>query len=218
MAENVIQAKGKKALQDKIDPERLEWIEGILRENLVLSLNRSKNSLLVFTAISMLWLLIKFSYVEKISYSGVVEINNTELILLILPLIASLYFYRFASIIFSITALNYILKLVYNKLIPSFQSEDLESFFMPSEFITNELNLFSLFKDKKDFLALIYGLWGVILFIIVFCIPITFLCWLSYQLICFPVFKDYLSQITGLLVIILVIMSLIQFICTWNET
>lgn len=205
-----ISSKLFKAINSKeIDSNKLEWAEARLHESQSDSMKQCKNSLLIFTFLSMLWLFIKFSYVNEVSFFGV-KLNNTELILLIIPLISALYFYRFVTTFCWWSDIDSILAVLYQKLVPEFSEIDLESYFNSSEFILFELENCLLY-DNNDNVSKLRFIWALILSCIIVIIPLIFLFWVSYQLLYFSVFHIYLSKIVGSLVFFLTIMASINF-------
>jgi hypothetical protein len=237
MVNNDVGIEFERAIQDgKISPEKLDWVQNTFRENYLLALNGAKNSYLVFLIVTLLWLSIFYSVVNKISFMEIEIINMTP-VLLILPLIAAIYFYRFTTLLFNVAYLNEFLSRIYNITIPSLLKEGISCAFVPPESIVTEL-IHLCGYEKRNFNS-IYTIWGLTFSFIIICVPILVLSWISYllifsphllftastnpqfttpQLIFFITPKVNLTNAVALLMIIFIIMSIIEVISILKDS
>jgi hypothetical protein len=178
-------------------PEKLELIESILREDHALSMKQSRNLLYIFVFLSVLWFFIKYSYVQKLSFIGV-ELNNTELLLLIIPLILSILFFRFCSNILSCSVSSLLLLEVQANIFPSFKSESLDCVLYQKRFL-NESTILN-FLNEDGYLYKIFLIFQLIMVEMFYLMPFLILLYLSAYLIFFRVFQFDLSITIGLII------------------
>lgn len=193
----------------EITTEQLAFFENKIWENRSQLESKFLKSFLLFIAVSVTWLMIKSTSIEKFSVFGM-EFEEFNILLLILPPIAAFLYYQFFLCIGINEIINSTLKACYSQMLPFFEKNSLNDLLFVSSLLYLEGTLFNIseygsFWEKVNMISL-YSIQLIILFS-----PIPILMWMLYSLFISHSIGILWSILSSLLVIAFVIRSLFIF-------
>jgi hypothetical protein len=136
--------------EDNAPIEELKAIEPILREHMNKCVADFYKSYFFTIAIIIIWFLINNSIINELEVMNI-KINNQNILLLSLPLIAAIMFYRANSLFVVYQLIDSALKSIYVKIFPNFGSTTLVYFLEFPSFVTLEDVKTDLAKNKSFF-------------------------------------------------------------------
>jgi hypothetical protein len=199
----------KKTLDNtKITDEQIVRFEDILRDNSCRSSTQAMSSLLLFIIFTIVWLLVKSSYIQKFTISGI-EINNPQLLLIIIPPIAAFFYYNYICLFTFSCAIEETLRPLYGSQMQAFAENSLIELMGYPDFFNSENALANLLQDDKN--SLLYRFsrtWSVVTTLVILYIPALILFSMIYELVIYSFFDKLIPVVSALFVALLLIRSL----------
>jgi hypothetical protein len=200
----------KKTLDDPtITDEQIARFEDILRDNSCRSGTQAMRSLLLFIIFTIVWLLVRSSYIQKFTISGI-EINDPQLLLIIIPPMAAFIYYNYICLLIFNAVMDETLIPLHRIRMPAFEKNSLTELLIYPEFFYSENALKNLLGDNKN--SLLYrfsNYWTIFLGLFLLYTPALILLSMTYDLIRYSLFENLIPIASALFVVLLLARSLI---------
>lgn len=196
----------------KITQEQFVFFEKRLWENSKLIESKLMKSIFFFVATSVVWFIIKSATINKLTFFGL-EFEELSVPLLMLPPIASYFYYSIHCNVALSSLISGVLEEYYSKKIPQFCEMGLNKLIMSPTLLNIEDALLEMTKDNM-LLKKFNDVWLTIVIFTFLILPIPILLWMSYSMLTFNVMGIW-SIMSSALVLFLIGRSILIFYNGW---
>jgi len=199
------------ALTDSVTTsEQIKYFENTLRASLTRAEERAAYSLLLFLIFSSLWFIVWSARATKISFLGV-EIVDTHVPLLVLPVLSGFAFYQYQCLQGFVDICDAVLRIYYEKTLEPFSNRGIVELLVPPSFLNVE-NTYANMEETGSFYEKVTNIWGMSVFLLLFLGPAAVLIWMAYAVITAPNIAMLWSILSLLLITLLLCRAALVFI------